>query len=139
MDKKMKNRTAPTGANRNPDNGKFDYEGFSNPICEYSFAKYMHGHRLLEDGTMRDSDNWQKGLPNDWLIKSLHRHFMDLWLLSRGFIVVKRKDESGEHTLVYSGTTPTLNNDEHLVTIEEACNGVRFNSEGLKYNYLTND
>ena len=47
----------------------------------------MHKNRFMKDGTVRDSDNWQ-GLFGDKhqavCMKSLTRHFMDLWLLHRG-------------------------------------------------------
>ncbi len=39
----------------------------------------MHKHRVQADGKLRDSDNWQKGLPLDQYFKSLWRHFFDAW------------------------------------------------------------
>src|SRR5690348_6912275 len=44
----------------------------------------MHKHRHRRDGTMRESDNWQKGIPFDAYIKSGFRHFMDWWSEHRG-------------------------------------------------------
>jgi len=32
---------------------------------------------------MRDSDNWQAGMPSDVYMKSAFRHFMDWWTLHR--------------------------------------------------------
>ena len=32
-----------------------------------------------EDGKLRSSDNWQKGMPVDAYMKSMWRHFMDVW------------------------------------------------------------
>ena len=84
-DIKSKIREFKTGANRNNDTGKLDYEGFLSPIALQEYAKYMHRHRLLEDGTMRDSDNWQLGIPKQEYVKSLLRHTMDLWLENRGY------------------------------------------------------
>lgn len=78
-------RQFESGATRNSDSGKFDFEGFLSPLVLMEFGRYMHGHRFLEDGSLRDSDNWQKGIPKDQYIKSLFRHFMDLWLLHRGY------------------------------------------------------
>jgi len=49
-------REFKTGANRNSEEGKLDYEGFLHPLVIEEFAKYMHKHRHLEDGTLRDSD-----------------------------------------------------------------------------------
>ena len=68
-------RTFDTGATRDTDDGKLDYEGFISPLVLERFARYMHTHRLQPDGTLRDSDNWQKGIPRDQYIKSAWRHF----------------------------------------------------------------
>lgn len=43
------------------------------------FGRYMNTHRYQADGKVRDSDNWQKGIPMDQYMKSLFRHFVDLW------------------------------------------------------------
>jgi len=85
-------RTFATGATRDDDDYKLDYEGFLSPIVLECFAEYMHIHRTQPDGTMRDSDNWQKGMPRCTFIKSLWRHFMDLWLIHRGFSERARDD-----------------------------------------------
>jgi hypothetical protein len=44
----------------------------------------MTKHRIQPDGGLRDGDNWQKGMPKEAYIKSLFRHFVDLWLFHRG-------------------------------------------------------
>lgn len=88
-----KNRTAETGANRNSDEGKLDYEAFNSPIVDWYYAQYMHSHRLLEDGTFRDGDNWQKGFPDDWYHKSLARHYKDYHLTTRGIKVLEKGKE----------------------------------------------
>ncbi len=77
-------RKFPTGATRNTTKGKFDYEGFLSPVVLERFAKYMHKHRTQADGQTRDSDNWQKGMPKDVYIKSMFRHFFDVWKQHRG-------------------------------------------------------
>lgn len=74
-----------TGANRNNDDGKLDIEGFINPLALQTYCEYMHKHRHLEDGTLRSSDNWQKGIPKEELTKSLIRHTLDRWLENRGY------------------------------------------------------
>jgi hypothetical protein len=81
-------RKFDTGATRNVDNNKLDYEGFLSPLALEEFAKYMHSHRIQKDGTLRDSDNWQKGIQKDVYMKSLWRHFFDLWKLHRGLIAI---------------------------------------------------
>lgn len=76
-----------TGATRDVDDSKYDYEGFISPRVLQEFGAYMHRHRLQADGQLRDSDNWQKGFGEEHLavcMKSLWRHFMDLWLIHRG-------------------------------------------------------
>jgi len=77
-----------TGATRNLDNNKLDYEGFLSPLVLEEFAKYMHAHRKQKDGTIRDSDNWQKGIPKEVYMKSMFRHFMDFWKMHRGNISI---------------------------------------------------
>lgn len=77
-------RTFESGATRNSDSGKYDYEGFFSPLVVERFAAYMHKHRQLETGELRDSDNWQKGIPQAAYIKSAWRHFLDWWREHRG-------------------------------------------------------
>jgi len=72
-------RKFETGATRDTDTGKLDYEGFLSPFAEQRFAEYMHKNRRQADGQMRDSDNWQKGIPLEAYMKSWHRHFMAVW------------------------------------------------------------
>lgn len=76
-------RTFDSGATRDIDAGKYDYEGFLSPIVLECYARYMHAHMKLPDGTLRASDNWQKSIPRDQYIKSLIRHVIDLWRCHR--------------------------------------------------------
>ena len=76
-------RTFDTGATRDTDDGKLDYEGFLSPLVIKRFAEYMHECRRQSDGKLRASDNWQKGIPQDVYMKSIWRHFMDVWLSHR--------------------------------------------------------
>jgi len=78
----MKIRKFKSGATRDTDEGKNDYEGFLSPLVIERFGNYMSKHRKLTDGSLRDSDNWQKGFGEkhfDVCMKSLWRHFLDLW------------------------------------------------------------
>lgn len=70
-------RTFDTGATRNNDQTEPDYKGFYSPQVMQAFAQYMHDNRYQADGTMRDSDNWKKGIPMDAYMSSGFRHFMD--------------------------------------------------------------
>lgn len=104
-------RQFETGATRDTDKGKFDYEGFLSPLVIERFAAYMHKNRVQSDGSLRDSDNWQKGIPQDAYIKSLYRHFMDMWKEHRG---IKTKDG-----------------------LESAICGIMFNAMGYLHETLT--
>lgn len=97
-------REFETGATRDTDLNKPDYEGFLSPLVLKRFGEYMNKHRKQSDGKLRDSDNWQKGIPQEEYMKSAWRHFMDLWLFHRGY--------------------------EGRETIEEALCGLLFNIQG---------
>ena len=84
VDNKGQIRQFNTGATRDSDIGKLDYEGFYHPLIVERFAQYMNKHRVQSDGSLRDSDNWQKGIPLDAYIKSKMRHDVDLWFHHRG-------------------------------------------------------
>ena len=88
----LKIRQFETGATRDTDHGKFDYEGFLSPLVIERFGAYMHEHRQQSDGNLRDSDNWQKGIPMDQYMKSGWRHFIDWWKNHRGMANVYAQD-----------------------------------------------
>ena len=100
-----------TGATRSADEHKSDYEGFINPEVLHRYGQYMHEHRKQRDGKLRDSDNWQKGIPLANYIKSLVRHVIDLWRLHRGYVVIN-PDTNQPHT------------------VAELCCAIMFNSMG---------
>jgi len=81
-----------TGATRNRKENELAYEGFLSPLALKMFAEYMHEHRFTADGSVRDPDNWQKGMPLDSYMDSLLRHVMDLWLIHRGFASEAREN-----------------------------------------------
>jgi hypothetical protein len=85
-------RTFETGATRDTDANKYDYEGFLSPTVIERFGEYMHKHRKQSDGNLRASDNWQKGIPLPQYMKSLWRHFMDLWMGHRQVKQVDMED-----------------------------------------------
>jgi hypothetical protein len=81
-------RQFESGATRDVDEDKLDFEGFLSPIVLQKYGEYMHHHRIQPDGKLRASDNWQNHFGDDHYsvcMKSLWRHFMDLWLEHRGF------------------------------------------------------
>ena len=117
MDKRNKMRTFDTGATRDIDVDKNDYEGFLSPLVIECFGDYMTLHRKQADGSLRDSDNWQKGIPLSVYIKSIWRHFLDMWFIHRGH---KRFDKR----------------DGHEITMREALCALLFNVQGYLHEYL---
>ena len=106
-------RKFATGATRDTDVDKLDFEGFDSPLVTKRYATYMHQHRKQADGTMRGSDNWQAGLPQEAYVKSLVRHMEDLKLHWDGY-----EDEA-----VYQD-------------VEEVLCAVLFNAKGLLFEIL---
>ncbi len=77
-------RVFASGASRDAETGKLDFEGFLSPLALERYAEYMNDNRIMKDGSIRGSDNWQRGIPLDVYMKSLWRHFFDLWKIHRG-------------------------------------------------------
>jgi hypothetical protein len=75
-------RKFDTGATRDTDEGKLDYDGCLSPLALERFAQYMHMHRRQADGSMRAADNWKKGIPFEAYRKSKWRHDMEFWTLA---------------------------------------------------------
>lgn len=72
-------RNFASGATRDTDENKPDYEGFISPLVLERYGVYMMKHQVQADGKLRASDNWQKGIPMEAYMKSGWRHFMDWW------------------------------------------------------------
>jgi hypothetical protein len=110
-------REFKTGATRDIDTNKNDYEGFLSPTVLERYGYYMTKHRKQADGQLRDSDNWQKGIPKDVYMKSAWRHFLDVWFIHRGY---KRFDKQ-------------RNED---ITLDEALCALLFNIMGYLHEFL---
>lgn len=110
-------RQFDTGATRDSDDGKFDYEGFLNPLVLQEFAAYMHSHRLQRDGKLRASDNWQKGIPVDEYVKSLLRHVHSLWMHHRGYVTEENWRDSAMAILfnIQGYTLERLKEEQRMV------------------------
>lgn len=80
------------GATRSADDGKLDFEGFLSPIVLERYACYMQKHRKQADGKMRESDNWQNGMCKNRYMKSMFRHFFDVWKVHRGVMAGDMED-----------------------------------------------
>lgn len=127
-------RKFESGASRDTNNGKFEYLGFMHPLCDYSFAKYMHEHRKMSDGSLRDSNNWWGGFGKEATIQSLVRHVEDLKALHCGYDVyeLRYKDGSVKKEIIKNGTDPIIPNDvDKIITIteEDCCNAIRFGAQ----------
>jgi hypothetical protein len=105
-------RTFSTGATRDTDTNKIDFDGFLCPLVLERYAEYMHANRRMADGSMRDSSNWKAGIPQDVYRKSGWRHFFSFW----------------KHCL--SGNKP--------LAIVDAC-GILFNTMGWMHEELKHD
>jgi len=111
-------REFETGANRNSAEGKLEYHGFNSPVVDLAYGKYMHKHRFLEDGTLRDSDNWKKGFPIQVIRTSIGTHNKDYELIMDGYTVM----ENGKET-----------------TLIDALMGLRFNVNAHLHELLKGD
>jgi hypothetical protein len=109
-------RKFETGATRDTSQNKNDYEGFLSPLVIEAFGDYMSENRKQSDGSIRDSDNWQKGIPPMVYMKSGWRHFVQWWKLHRGLAC---KDERGRP-----------------VDMHHAICGLLFNAMGYFHEYL---
>ena len=81
-------RKFETGATRDTDQGKPDYEGILSPLVIERFGEYMVKHQKQADGKLRASDNWQNLFGEkhyDVCMKSGWRHFFSWWKSHRGY------------------------------------------------------
>jgi hypothetical protein len=107
--------TFDTGATRSEDTVRDDPEGYLSPAFLELYFKYMTKHRVQADGVVRESDNWQKGIPMARYMKGLWRHFFHMWQRHRGYDV----------------TDPLAAED-----IEEDIGAMFFNLQGYAHEYL---
>jgi hypothetical protein len=108
-----------TGATRDLDADKLDFEGFISPLVLERYAKHMHKARRMPDGSMRESDNWQLGIPVPVYMKSLWRHFFAVWKLYRGLPV-----------------TEMVNGVEVVKDLETELSALLFNANGMLHEIL---
>lgn len=80
-----------TGATRDTNVNKLNYEGFFSPLVLRRYAEYLHKHRVQSDGNLRDADNWQKGIPIKTYMEGKLRHTVATWLIYDGFEAVDEK------------------------------------------------
>lgn len=105
-------RIFPSGATRSPQAEKLCCDRFLSPLVLKRYAEYMHLHRRQADGSLREPDNWQKGIPQASYMDSMARHEMDVWLHQAGFP------------------------DEATEDIQTALCGLMFNAMGMLFEVL---
>lgn len=97
--------------------GSVDFQrksGISALVLE-EYAGYLNKHRVMTDGTLRESDNWKKGIPDSVYAKSLYRH-----------LLAALKDHQGLQVA-----------DNHgKVTLEDSLCGIIFNAMGWLHEIL---
>jgi hypothetical protein len=132
----MKIRTFDTGATRDTEKGKLDFEGFLSPIVLHRYAQYLEGHRTQSDGTLRDSDNWQKGIAKTVYAKSGLRHQIDVWMLHRGYHLYRERSDVGETTHIRTEAISSIPAGWTEVTMEDALCACIFNNMGYLFELL---
>lgn len=111
----VKMREFNGGATRDTSEDKLSYVKALSPIVLKEYVAYLGKHRTCPDGSVREWNNWKKGIPKDVYLDSLGRHFWDVWLITEGFTAI---DNHGE------------------VDIKDALCGVLFNAQGILYELL---
>ena len=112
-------RQFDSGATRDTDVGKLNYEGFFSPIVLERYAQYLHKHRVQSDGNLRGADNWQKGIPKTTYMEGKLRHLMATWLIHRGF--------------------PAFDNKGNEIDLEDSLCAEIFNTMGYLFEVLKKD
>lgn len=83
-------RNFDTGAIRDNDENKINYQGALSPLVLEAYGAYIQKHSLLPDGTRRNNKNWQNlfGTHEEHrqvCIESAWRHFIDLLMEHDGY------------------------------------------------------
>ena len=135
----MTTRTFETGATRNGNKGKYEFDKYVNPINELSYAQYMKSHQVI-NWEYRPWDNRQKGIPFDSLFESAYRHMQTLCLLYQWYDVYEI-EENGEFDwiVVDWGEPVEWGSNVHKKDFIEQLNAIRFNTEAMKLQYLTSN
>jgi len=103
-------RQFSTGATRDTDVGKLNYVKALCPLVLQYYVEYLGKHRVQSDGSLRDWDNWKKGIDKQVYMEGLGRHEHAVWLLNSGY--------------------PAFDN-HGPVTMKDSLCGVIFNSMGM--------
>jgi hypothetical protein len=130
-------RDLGTKAVRDVDLGKVDYEGCFSPLVLHEFASFMQEHNRTVDGTVRTCSDWKSGWSKEAYMKSMWRHFFDLWALYSGMFVYKERTPHGEFTHIFRGR-PGFDVTEGWTeeTIKTAGLALMFNLQGFMHEHL---
>lgn len=123
-----------TWATRDIASGKLEYEWYIHPLNDYSFAEYMKTKQVIW-GEYRKWDNRTKWIPTSAIFPSLIRHVEVLKLLMKWVKVREYKDN---WEVKWSVWECSIEWAEEKNIIQEL-NAIRFNTEAMKLNYLTNN
>jgi hypothetical protein len=116
-------REFATGANRDRVEGKLDYLGFTSAKADRRFAAYMNKNRRLADGSLRDGDNWKRGIPLPVYADSFARHAQE---------VREAINDAVDQTGVIAARLIQDAPQDHpaLLAIDETMTAMRFNVDG---------
>ena len=78
-------RKFDTGAIRDTDSGKLSYSKGLSFLVLRRYLQYLGKHRTLPDGSVRDWDNWKKGIAPEVYRDSLTRHVADVNIVADGY------------------------------------------------------
>lgn len=92
-------RAFETGATRDTVAGKLSYMKALSPEVLEAYVIYLDKHRKQSDGSMREFDNWKRGIDKWTYLDSLLRHDKAVWNLMLGYEV---SDNHGPVTLLDS-------------------------------------
>ena len=76
-----------TGATRDDNTHKLDYVRGLSAQVQQRYLEYLGSHRLQKDGSLRDWDNWKRGIDVEVYRESLSRHTADAVRASMGLPV----------------------------------------------------
>jgi len=80
-------RNFNSGATRDDNTGKLDYVRGLSAQVNQRYLEYLGSHRRQKDGSLRDWDNWKRGIPPETYRESLLRHTNDAVRASMGLPV----------------------------------------------------
>jgi len=117
--------------------GKLHPYGFTHPLCDNSFYRYMDKHRKMSNGELRAPNNWWDVWSKDVSIDCLARHVEDLKCIHAGLFVYKERIQpKGERTRLSTVELDYKALGWEKVTEEDACNAIRFNADAYKLDIL---